>query len=96
MLLLVQAGETVVVVSPEESDWWRGEVDGRTGVFPSNYVQPAPCEYGSSGSSVLRIRNRDPGCLFDPWIRNPGWVKCHDPDPVSGAFLTPGSGIRDG
>ncbi len=44
MLLLVQAGETVVVVSREESDWWRGEVDGRTGVFPSNYVQPAPCE----------------------------------------------------
>jgi hypothetical protein len=50
-LLLVQAGETVLVVSREESDWWRGEVDGRTGVFPSNYVQPAPCEYGSSGDN---------------------------------------------
>jgi hypothetical protein len=45
LLSLMQAGETVLVVSREESDWWRGEVDGRTGVFPSNYVQPAPCEY---------------------------------------------------
>jgi hypothetical protein len=20
-------------------------------------------------------------CLFDPWIRDPGWVKSQDPDP---------------
>jgi hypothetical protein len=28
----------------------------------------------------------DPGirCLFDPWIRDPGWVKDQDPDPGSG------------
>jgi hypothetical protein len=25
--------------------------------------------------AVLRIR-----CLFDPWIRDPGWVKNQDPD----------------
>jgi hypothetical protein len=24
------------------------------------------------------------GCLFDPWIRDPGWVKSQDPDPGSG------------
>jgi hypothetical protein len=23
-------------------------------------------------------------CLFDPWIRDPGWVKSQDPDPGSG------------
>jgi hypothetical protein len=23
-------------------------------------------------------------CLFDPWIRDTGWVKNHDPDPGSG------------
>jgi hypothetical protein len=23
-------------------------------------------------------------CLFDPWIRDPGWVKSKDPDPGSG------------
>ncbi len=21
-------------------------------------------------------------CLFDPWIRDPGWVRSQDPDPV--------------
>jgi hypothetical protein len=37
--------------------------------------------------SVLRFRIRDLGseirCLFDPWIRDPGWVKNQDPDPGS-------------
>jgi hypothetical protein len=28
---------------------------------------------------VLRIRIRD-RCLFDPWVRDPGWVKSQDPD----------------
>jgi hypothetical protein len=32
---------------------------------------------------VLRNRIRDPGsgAYFDPWIRDPGWVKNQDPDP---------------
>jgi hypothetical protein len=34
---------------------------------------------------VLRIRN--PDCLFDPWIRDPGWVKNKDPDPGSGSGM---------
>jgi hypothetical protein len=25
-----------------------------------------------------------PFCLFDPWIRDPGWVKNQNPDPGSG------------
>jgi hypothetical protein len=35
----------------------------------------------------LRIRIRG---LFDPWIRDPGWVKNQDPDPDPG----PGSGMK--
>jgi hypothetical protein len=27
-------------------------------------------------------------CLFDPWIRDPRWVKKQDPDPGSGSGLT--------
>jgi hypothetical protein len=38
--------------------------------------------------NTLRIRIRDLGsgirCLFDPWIRDPGWVKSQDPDLGSG------------
>ncbi len=33
--------------------------------------------------SMLRIRVRDL-VLFDSWIRDPGWMKNKDPDPVSG------------
>ncbi len=32
--------------------------------------------------------DQDPGsgirCLFDPWIRDPGWVESQHPDPGSG------------
>jgi hypothetical protein len=33
--------------------------------------------------TVLWIRIRDP-VLCEPWIRDPGWVKNHEPDPGSG------------
>ncbi len=39
----------------------------------------------SSMSSIkyLTVLRSGPGirCLFDPWIREPGWVKNQDPDP---------------
>jgi len=34
------AGEEITIVAKDEEAWWRGEVNGRTGVFPSNYVEP--------------------------------------------------------
>jgi hypothetical protein len=35
------------------------------------------------------VADLDPGSgafftLFDPWLRDPGWVKSQDPDPGSG------------
>eukprot|EP00026_Physarum_polycephalum_P002069 Phypoly_transcript_02073.p1 GENE.Phypoly_transcript_02073~~Phypoly_transcript_02073.p1 ORF type:complete len:391 (+),score=73.31 Phypoly_transcript_02073:1675-2847(+) len=33
------AGDTITVISEDASGWWTGEVDGRQGLFPSNYVQ---------------------------------------------------------
>jgi hypothetical protein len=37
------------------------------------------------------------GCLFDPWIWDPGWVESQHPDPGSGMGRksASGSGIRD-
>ena len=37
--LSFEAGETVIVVNKDEADWWKGECNGKTGVFPSNYVE---------------------------------------------------------
>ena len=33
-----QAGDTIRVISKPHDDWWEGSCEGRTGLFPSNYV----------------------------------------------------------
>ncbi len=48
------------------------------------WIQPTktigdPCGSQHWSKAVLRIRIRDP-VHFDPWIRDPGWVKNKDPD----------------
>ena len=42
--LSFEAGDTVLVVAKDEADWWKGECQGKTGVFPSNYVEPLKCK----------------------------------------------------
>ena len=39
--LSLAEGQIVTVVSKEVEDkgWWKGEVDGRQGVFPDNFVK---------------------------------------------------------
>lgn len=32
-------GASIKLISKEEEVWWKGEVDGKVGVFPSNYVE---------------------------------------------------------
>ena len=32
-------GSVINVVS-KDGEWWKGEMNGQTGMFPSNYVQP--------------------------------------------------------
>ncbi len=54
---------------------------------------------GRKGSSIVHeepltsVADPQPGfgirCLFDPWIRDPRWVKNQDPDP------RPGSGMNN-
>ena len=36
--LELHEGEVLPVVSIEEDPWWEGEKNGRTGMFPSNFV----------------------------------------------------------
>merc|ERR1719323_2893270 len=39
--LTLEEGQTILIISREVEDkgWWKGEVDGRTGVFPDNFVK---------------------------------------------------------
>ncbi|CAA17920.1 Protein csh3 [Schizosaccharomyces pombe] len=33
------AGEVIIVLEHVNNDWWRGELNGKEGIFPSNYVR---------------------------------------------------------
>ena len=43
--LAFEAGDIINLVSKDEEAWWKGELNGRTGVFPSNYVEEMNCKY---------------------------------------------------
>ena len=36
--LAFEKGDVIKVVNREYKDWWRGQIRGRTGIFPVNYV----------------------------------------------------------
>ncbi|KAK7031936.1 hypothetical protein R3P38DRAFT_3313840 [Favolaschia claudopus] len=37
-----ERGDVIKVVDRGYKDWWRGQLKGRTGIFPVNYVEPLP------------------------------------------------------
>ena len=45
--LAFNAGDVITLLSKDEEAWWKGELDGRVGVFPSNYVEEINCKYSS-------------------------------------------------
>lgn len=45
--LIFEAGERIEVIK-KENEWWTGKIGDREGVFPYNYVEPAPAEADSS------------------------------------------------
>uniref|UniRef100_A0A023FV40 Putative endocytic adaptor protein intersectin n=1 Tax=Amblyomma parvum TaxID=251391 RepID=A0A023FV40_AMBPA len=38
--LSFQKGDILVVLSKDDASWWKGELAGRVGRFPANYVEP--------------------------------------------------------
>ena len=42
--LAFNAGDVITLISKDEEAWWKGEIDGRQGVFPSNYVEEMNCK----------------------------------------------------
>ena len=52
--LSLAEGQIINVVSKEVEDkgWWKGELDGRVGVFPDNFVKLVPPPSGGGGGST--------------------------------------------
>ncbi|KIO32004.1 hypothetical protein M407DRAFT_67208, partial [Tulasnella calospora MUT 4182] len=40
--LAFEKGDIIKVVDRQYKDWWRGQLKGKTGIFPVNYVEPLP------------------------------------------------------
>lgn len=38
--LTFQKDSIITVISKDEESWWKGELNGKIGLFPSNYVAP--------------------------------------------------------
>lgn len=37
--LSMKVGDIITIEEKEDEDWWRGELHGKVGVFPSNFVE---------------------------------------------------------
>ena len=38
--LALKRMDIIIVTDDSDASWWRGEIDGREGLFPANYVEP--------------------------------------------------------
>ena len=67
--LSLAEGQIVTVVSRDVEDkgWWKGEVDGRTGVFPDNFVKliTTPTAMSQQQNNAEEVRD---GELVRVWI----------------------------
>uniref|UniRef100_A0A663ETS6 Intersectin 2 n=1 Tax=Aquila chrysaetos chrysaetos TaxID=223781 RepID=A0A663ETS6_AQUCH len=47
-----------ILVTQKEGEWWTGSIDGRTGIFPSNYVRPKDQEASSNAGKTGTINKK--------------------------------------
>ncbi|TDL14861.1 BAR-domain-containing protein [Rickenella mellea] len=57
--LSFKAGEEIVVVNEVLDGWWVGELDGRRGLFPTNYTEPTKGAIGKTSPPSLPSRSRN-------------------------------------
>ena len=53
----LKVGQLIRVSTKENGGWWQGELDGKTGWFPDNFVEPVPCVGKTGFSGVASIEN---------------------------------------
>lgn len=73
-------GELIRVIDAVSDEWWRGELRGRTGIFPTNYVV-SPSSF--SADSCLFLRRSWLAALQEP-ASAPSAVPSEAPRPMAG------------
>ena len=53
--LKLTVGDILTVIKKEEEGWWEGDLNGKTGMFPSNFVEVLP-NAEELPTSVVRIQ----------------------------------------
>jgi SH3 domain-containing kinase-binding protein 1 len=78
--LTLPVGEIVEVIDEEEEGWWRGKLNGKEGVFPSNFVEvikeepePPPPTYNNLPPQTAMPPNRPPGGRPPSGVPMPGF-----------------------
>ena len=74
--LAFEKGDVIKVVNREYKDWWRGQIRGRTGIFPVNYVVRSLYRLPFARAYVLAV--------FRNLFRNPrqqSWQPKHSKKP---------------
>ena len=69
--LSFRAGDIIEVVAETNADWWTGKVNGKQGLFPSNYVEKMPSSL-SPPSYPLPNEGRGPSPANPPVPYNTG------------------------
>ncbi|KAL3194266.1 hypothetical protein MRX96_016398 [Rhipicephalus microplus] len=72
--LSFQKGDVLVVLSKEDSSWWKGELAGRVGLFPANYVEPLDRPVDKSPSLSTREKKRQ-GHIYELISTEENYVK---------------------
>ncbi|GAA5852461.1 hypothetical protein JCM9279_003455 [Rhodotorula babjevae] len=44
-------GDTIRVLEKVSDEWWRGELRGRTGIFPTNYIEELPEDFAPAAAA---------------------------------------------
>ncbi|NXP52558.1 ITSN2 protein, partial [Heliornis fulica] len=47
-----------ILVTQKEGEWWTGSIDGRTGIFPSNYVRPKDQEASGNAGKTGTVNKK--------------------------------------
>lgn len=55
-------GQMINVLDKNDPDWWKGELNGATGLFPTNYVRLTTADFDPSQQGKLIFQMSYYGC----------------------------------
>lgn len=64
--LSLEEGQIITIVTKDVEDkgWWKGEIDGRVGVFPDNFVKLISSSTTTTSASATPVTTEDVSTRF--------------------------------